>query len=119
MNTLLCLQAAAVFDLESGRCVGQLAGHKGAVSGAAFSADGALVATCSADASLRVWRAATSAASLPPLPYVHAACEYSSVFAPLLQIDPKLAQATVRPACHLSSACVARLISADHFAHGN
>ena len=77
VNTLLHLQAAAVFDLESGRCMRQLEGHKGGVSGAAFSADGALVATCSADASLRVWRTATGAASLPPLPHVHAACEYS------------------------------------------
>ena len=36
-----------------------LAGHQGAVTGVAFSPDGALLATASADGTARIWNAAT------------------------------------------------------------
>jgi WD40 repeat protein len=47
--------AVVVWDLVSQACLPPLVGHKSEVTAVAFSPDGLLLATCSADCTLRIW----------------------------------------------------------------
>jgi WD40 repeat protein len=48
---------ARVWDAATGKAIGELMRHEGAVSSAQFSADGQWVVTASADNTARVWDA--------------------------------------------------------------
>jgi WD40 repeat protein len=52
-------KTARVWDVGRGAVVATLPGHQGAVSSAAFSADGSLVATGDAEGAVRVWESAS------------------------------------------------------------
>lgn len=49
------LEAARVWDVQSGELVGSLKGHSGAIEAVQFSSNGSLIATASTDGSARLW----------------------------------------------------------------
>jgi len=44
-----------LWDLDTGACERSLTGHTGAISDAAFDSSGLLLASCSSDASIKIW----------------------------------------------------------------
>jgi len=61
-------EAAFVFDVASGRRIGELPGHGDGVHGIAFSQDGGTVATAGGDAVVRLW-SVRDRARIASLPY--------------------------------------------------
>src|SRR5205085_10663191 len=63
-------RSARAWDVDGGKEVGRFAGHDGRVETVSFSADGASVATGSADTTVLLWDAAALRKDLPALPPV-------------------------------------------------
>ncbi|MBI5773259.1 MAG: PD40 domain-containing protein [Verrucomicrobia bacterium] len=63
--------AGQVWDVASGKAVGEALKHEGGVYFAAFSPNGKLVATASGDKTARVWDAATGLAVADPIKHDH------------------------------------------------